>query len=232
MTLLKVRNLDAFYGDLQALFDVSIELAEGETVALVGANGAGKSTLLKCVVGLIDSKRGDIQLAGQTITTRPAERIAPLGVALVPEGRLLFPSLTVEENLLMGGLTKRSGYWNLAQIYDLFPVLQQRRRQLATRLSGGEQQMVAIGRALMANPRVLLCDEISLGLAPVVIEQIYRSFDRIRAAGQSVLLIEQDVARAYTAADRIYCMLKGRVTMEGQATTLSLDQISHAYFGA
>lgn len=229
--LLEVSAADACYADLQALFGVSIDLAEGEVVALIGANGAGKSTLLKAIVGLMPCRRGEIRLAGAAISSMPAERIAQLGIAMVPEGRRLFASLSVEENLLMGTVAARQGHWNLERVYELFPMLRDFRRRPATQLSGGQQQMVAIGRALMANPRVLLCDELSLGLAPVVIELIYRSFAQIRAQGLSIVLVEQDVTRARAAADRIYCMLKGRITLAGRAADCSRDDISRAYFG-
>jgi branched-chain amino acid transport system ATP-binding protein len=232
MTLLEVRALDAFYGDFQALFGLELEVEAGETVALVGANGAGKTTFLKCLVGLLEEKRGEIRFAGDDIAGKPAERISQLGLSLVPEGRLLFPSLTVEENLMMGALNRRPGFWTRETVYDLFPILRERRRQSPDALSGGQQHMVAIGRALMSNPKLLLCDEISLGLAPVVIEQIYRSFAQIRGEGASIVLVEQDVKRAAAAADRIYCLLKGRVTLEGNARGLGLDELSRAYFGA
>jgi len=231
MTLLEVRALDAFYGDFQALFGLSVRVETGETVALIGANGAGKSTFLKCLVGLIESKRGEIRFAGEPIGGRPAEWISRLGLSLVPEGRLLFPSLTVEENLMMGALNRRPGSWTLDSVYELFPILAERRRQAPNALSGGQQHMVAIGRALMSNPRLLLCDEISLGLAPVVVDQIYQSLARIRGEGASIVLVEQDVKRASAAADRVYCLLKGRVTLEGQARRIGLDQLSRAYFG-
>jgi branched-chain amino acid transport system ATP-binding protein len=232
MTLLEVDALDAFYGDFQALFGLTITVDAGETVALIGANGAGKTTFLKCLVGLIESKRGAIRFAGEPIDREPAERISRLGLSLVPEGRLLFASLTVEENLTMGALNRRPGSWTLPRVYDLFPVLSERRRQMPNALSGGQQHMVAIGRALMSNPRLLLCDEISLGLAPLVIDQIYASFARIRAEGASIVLVEQDVKRAAGAADRVYCLLKGRVTLQGPARGLALDTLSRAYFGA
>ena len=231
MTLLDVQALDAFYGDFQALFGVSLHVEAGETVALIGANGAGKTTFLRSLVGLIDRRRGDIRFAGESITVEPAERISRLGLSLVPEGRLLFPSLNVEENLLMGALNQRPGAWNLARVYELFPILRERRRQSPNALSGGQQHMVAIGRALMSNPKLLLCDEISLGLAPLVVDQIYASLERIRAEGASIVLVEQDVKRAAGAADRVYCLLKGRVTLHGQARGLGLEQLSRAYFG-
>jgi branched-chain amino acid transport system ATP-binding protein len=232
MTLLDVQALDAFYGDFQALFGVTLRVEAGETVALIGANGAGKTTFLKCLVGLLGSRRGEIRFAGEPIGAEPAERISRLGLSLVPEGRLLFPSLTVEENLLMGALNRRPGSWNLARVYELFPMLRERRRQRPDALSGGQQHMVAIGRALMSNPKLLLCDEISLGLAPLVVDQIYQSLGRIRDEGASIVLVEQDVKRAAGAADRVYCLLKGRVTLHGQARSLKLEQLSRAYFGA
>jgi branched-chain amino acid transport system ATP-binding protein len=232
MTLLEVRELDAFYGDFQALFGLEMDVNAGETVALVGANGAGKTTFLKSLVGLIENKRGTIHFAGDDIGYWPAERISQLGLSLVPEGRLLFPSLTVEENLLMGALNQRPGFWTLANVYQLFPILRERRRQSPNALSGGQQHMVAIGRGLMSNPKLLLCDEISLGLAPVVVEQIYQCFARIRAEGASIVVVEQDVKRAAAAADRVYCLLKGRVTLHGSARGLNLDELSRAYFGS
>ena len=232
MTLLEVEALDAFYGDFQALFGLAVRVEAGETVALIGANGAGKSTFLKCLVGLLETKRGAIRFAGQPIEREPAERISRLGLTLVPEGRLLFPSLTVEENLMMGALNQRPGSWTRQRVYDLFPVLAERRRQMPNALSGGQQHMVAIGRALMSNPRLLLCDEISLGLAPMVVDQIYQSFAKIKSEGASIVLVEQDVKRAVGAADRIYCLLKGRVTLQGPARRVGLDQLSRAYFGA
>src|SRR5207249_8371868 len=192
MTLLEVQALDAFYGDFQALFGVTVHVEAGETVALIGANGAGKTTFLKCLVGLIDSRRGQIRFAGEPIVGEPAERISRLGLSLVPEGRLLFPSLNVEENLMMGALNRRPGAWTLARVYELFPVLGERRRQRPDQLSGGQQHMVAIGRALMSNPKLLLCDEISLGLAPLVVDQIYESLGSIRAEGASIVLVEQE----------------------------------------
>jgi branched-chain amino acid transport system ATP-binding protein len=231
MTLLDVRGLDAFYGDFQALFDLTLDVDAGETVALIGANGAGKTTFLRCLVGLMNARRGEISFAGEPIAGQPAERISRLGLSLVPEGRLLFPSLTVEENLLMGALNQRPGSWTLARVFELFPILRERRRQRPDALSGGQQHMVAIGRALMSNPKLLLCDEISLGLAPLVVDQIYESLDRIRAEGASIVLVEQDVKRAAGAADRVYCLLKGRITLHGPARGLGLDQLSRAYFG-
>jgi branched-chain amino acid transport system ATP-binding protein len=231
MKLLEVEGLSAFYGDLQALFDISVAVEAGKTIALIGANGAGKTTFLKSVAGLIAVKRGAIQFDGDRIETHPAEKIAHLGLALVPEGRLLFQNMTIEENLIMGGYTGRRGYWNLRRVYELFPSIASRGREMPFVLSGGEQQMVAIGRALMANPRLLLADEISQGLAPVVVDQIYKVFPAISAEGTSVVVVEQEVKRAAAAADYIYCLLKGRVTLEGRSRDLSFDALSHAYFG-
>lgn len=231
MTLLDVRSLDAFYDDFQANFGIDFTVAAGESVALVGANGAGKSTFLKCLVGLIEKRHGTIRFDGGDVSSAPAERISSLGLCLVPEGRLLFPSLTVEENLLMGALNDRAGSWTLRRVYDLFPDLAQRRNEVPSRLSGGQQQMVAIGRALMSNPRLLLCDEISLGLAPIVIEQIYASFGDIRREGTAIIFVEQDVKRAHATVDRIYCILKGRITLEAPASRVSLHDLTRAYFG-
>src|SRR5207244_12898571 len=181
------------------------------------ANGAGKTTFLKCLVGLIDSRRGQIRFAGEPIVGEPAERISRLGLSLVPEGRLLFPSLTVEENLMMGALNRRPGAWTLDTVYELFPVLRERRRQSPTSLSGGQQQMAAVGRALMSNPKLLLCDEISLGLAPIVVRDIYARLPSIVAEGTSLVVVEQDIAQALAAADTVYCLQEGRVAFAGGA---------------
>jgi branched-chain amino acid transport system ATP-binding protein len=229
--LLEVTSLNAFYGDLQALHDVNIHVDAGESVALVGANGAGKTTFLRCIAGLIEQKRGGIEFKGNEISHMPAEKIARRGITLAPEGRMLFPSLNVEENLLMGGLSRRPGYWDLQSVYKLFPLLAERRLQMPNTLSGGQQGLVAIGRALMANPGLLLCDEISLGLAPVAIDQIYASFVRIRVEGTAIVLVEQDVKRASSATDRIYCLLEGRVTLQGQSRKLDTEELTRAYFG-
>lgn len=231
MPLLEVEGLCSHYGDLQALFDLSFEIGEGEVFALIGANGAGKSTLIHAICGLGSRRIGRIDFDRRPVHRLPAEQIARLGIALVPEGRLLFASLTVEENLRMGAHTRRPGPWSLEKIYSLFPILREFRNRPATALSGGQQQMVSIGRALMANPKLLLCDEISLGLAPIVIEQIYRSLADIRAQGVSVLLVEQDVARACSVADHVYCLLKGRMTLSGRPDAFSAAQIGAAYFG-
>jgi branched-chain amino acid transport system ATP-binding protein len=229
--LLEVANLNAFYGDLQALHDVHMHVDAGESIALVGANGAGKTTFLRCLAGLIDNKNGTIRYDGRDISRMPAETVARDGIALAPEGRLLFPSLNVEENLLMGGLSRRRGHWTLERVYNLFPLLAERRLQMPNTLSGGQQGLVAIGRALMANPTLLLCDEISLGLAPVAVDQIYASFSRIRLEGTAIIVVEQDVRRASSATDRIYCLLEGHVTLEGHSRKLDADELTRAYFG-
>jgi branched-chain amino acid transport system ATP-binding protein len=229
--LLKVQSLDAFYGDFQALFGVSIEVAAGEAVAVIGANGAGKSTLLKSIAGLMRARPGAIVFAGAPIGRLPAHDVAARGIALVPEGRGLFPSLTVEENLRIGGQLGRAGPWNLARIYQLFPVLAERKNMPSTSLSGGQQQMVAIGRALMSNPRLLLCDEISLGLAPIVVREIYALLPSILAAGISLVIVEQDIVQALKAVAQVYCLQEGRVALAGAAATLTRAAIKAAYFG-
>src|SRR6476469_3893225 len=229
--LLEVRALDAYYGDFQALFGVSLRLAAGEVVAVIGANGAGKSTLLKCIAGVIASRRDAIVFDGEPTGDEPAHAVVARGIALVPEGRRLFPSLSVEENLLIGGQLQRRGPWNLKRVYELFPMLEQHRHQPSPSLSGGQQQMVAIGRALMSNPRLLLCDEISLGLAPIVIRDIYASIPAIAAEGLSLVIVEQDIVQALKTARHVYCLQEGRVALQGEAKTLTREQISAAYFG-
>jgi len=233
MTLLQTRNLVAHYGDFQALFGVDIDLDEGETIAIVGANGAGKTTLMRSIAGVLVNAGDAVRFGGRAIGAKPADEIVAMGVAMVPEGRRLFTSLSVEENLLMGTYARKSGgHWTLDTVYDLFPVLRTRRHAPGTALSGGQQQMVAIGRALMGNPRVLLCDEISLGLAPVVIKDIYKAMPAIKAAGAALIVVEQDIGQAMAVADRVYCMMEGRVTLSGPPADLSRDAIHDAYFGA
>ena len=230
-TLLAVRGLDAFYGDFQALFGVSMEIARGEAVAVIGANGAGKSTLLKSIAGLMRSRPDAIAFEGEAIGGMAAYGVAARGIALMPEGRGLFPSLTVEENLLIGGQLHRPGPWTLRRIYELFPVLGERRALPSTALSGGQQQMAALGRALMANPKLLLCDEISLGLAPIVVRDIYARLPAILAEGAAIVLVEQDVVQALKAAQRVYCLQEGRVALAGAAKDLTREAIAAAYFG-
>jgi branched-chain amino acid transport system ATP-binding protein len=229
--LLHVDEVDVWYGDFQALHGVTVRIAEGETLAVIGANGAGKSTLLKTIAGLLPAARGDVRLAGTSLRGVPAFRRVPLGIALTPEGRRLFPSLTVEENLLVGATTARPGPWNLRTVYELFPLVAERRTRLAAHLSGGEQQAVAIGRSLMSNPRLLLLDEVSLGLAPVVVRQLYGQLPEIGAQGTTVLLVEQDVHQALRGADRVKCLLEGRTVLSGRSSELTHDDIVAAYFG-
>jgi branched-chain amino acid transport system ATP-binding protein len=233
MSLIKTKNLTAFYGDFQALFGVNLVLHPGETIAVIGANGAGKSTLMRSIAGVLRNEPGAILHRGETIGALSAPDVMARGVALVPEGRRLFPSLTVEENLLVGRHGRKvDGPWTLDSVYKLFPILKERRRKPSTALSGGQQQMVAIGRALMSNPEVLLCDELSLGLAPVVIKDIYAAFPRIRETGAAIVIVEQDIAQALKVADRVYCMMEGRVTLEGRPGELDRADIHAAYFGA
>jgi branched-chain amino acid transport system ATP-binding protein len=229
--LLDVRAIDAFYGDFQALFGVSLRVEAGQVIAVIGANGAGKSTLLKSIVGMMHPHHGEILLDGVSIARAAAFAAVKRGIALVPEGRRLFPSLTVEENLLIGGQSQRAGPWTLARIYDLFPVLAERSHLPATSLSGGQQQMAAIGRALMSNPRLLLCDEISLGLAPIVVRDIYAQLPSIVGEGLSLIIVEQDIVQALKAASHVYCLQEGRVALQGASTALTRENISAAYFG-
>jgi branched-chain amino acid transport system ATP-binding protein len=229
--VLRTDGLTAFYGDAQALFGIDFELGAGEMVAIIGANGAGKSTFMKAITGLVKAAATQIRFDGEAIGGLPPAQIVRRGIALVPEGRRLFPSLSVEENLKMGGVAKRRGPWNLERLYRLFPILEDKRAQPSTSLSGGQQQMVAIGRALMSNPRVLLCDELSLGLAPIVIREIYDAMPAICAEGMTVAIVEQDVALAQRVSQRVYCFQEGRVSLHGASAQLTREQITSAYFG-
>ena len=229
--LLSVEGLHAWYGDAKVLHGLSFDLAGGEILALIGANGAGKSTLLKCICGQLSKKIGSIALRGEPIERLPAHAIVAKGIAMVPEGRKLFPSLSVEENLLLGGNVERMGPWSLAAIYDLFPILKEKRQAPSTSLSGGQQQMVAIGRALMANPELILFDELSLGLAPIVIKDIYALLPRITGNGLAAILVEQDVRQALATAQHVICLQEGHVSLEGAPGAFTRDQISAAYFG-
>ena len=230
-TLLETRGLEAFYGDFQALFGIDLAMAEGETVALIGANGAGKSTFLRALTGMIPTRGQNIAFDGSPIAGRAADAIHKAGLAMVPEGRRLFPSLTVEENLLIGASGGRKGPWTLNAVYEMFPDLVEKKHNSGHALSGGQQQMVAIGRALMSNPKLLLCDEISLGLAPKVIKDIYKSVPRIRDGGTAILVVEQDVGQAMAVADRVYCFMEGRITLSGRPAELTRAEIAAAYFG-
>jgi branched-chain amino acid transport system ATP-binding protein len=229
--MLRAHGITAAYGDAQALFGIDFSVSVGEIVALIGANGAGKSTFLKTITGLLPLRSGELEFEGQSLRSLDAGDIVKLGIAMVPEGRRLFPSLSVEENLLMGTLSGRKGSWNISRVFQLFPILEEKRNVPSTSLSGGQQQMVAIGRALMSNPRLLLCDEISLGLAPVVIREIYSALPTIMEEGMSLLIVEQDVQLAMQASSRVVCLQEGLVSLEGKSSELSRDQISKAYFG-
>jgi len=231
MSLLEIRGLTAHYGDFQALFGLDVEASEGEVVAIIGANGAGKSTLLRSIAGLVRNEPDAIRWDGEPIGALPANQVVRLGIALVPEGRRLFPSLTVEENLKIGGYGGRTGAWTLARIYELFPILAERRNAPGTALSGGQQQMAAIGRALLSNPRLLLCDEISLGLAPAIILDLYRTVAAVNESGTTLVLVEQDIQQAMSVADRVYCLQEGHVTLTGSPGDLTHEAIREAYFG-
>ena len=232
MNLLRVSELTAGYGDFQALYGIDLALRAGEVLAIIGANGAGKTTLLRTLAGALPLRAGGIEFDGQSVGGLPAHRICAAGIALVPEGRRLFPSLSVEENLMMGAYVRRPGPWNLLAVFGLFPILREFRHRPATELSGGQQQMVALGRALMSNPRLLLCDELSLGLAPVVVKDIYHALPSVCAQGVSVIVVEQDISQALRVARRVVCMREGRVVLEGAPGELTREQIAQAYFGA
>jgi branched-chain amino acid transport system ATP-binding protein len=230
-SVLSVVNMQAYYGDFQALFGVDFKLDENEIVAIIGANGAGKSTFLKSICGELTALPNTVQFAGESLAGLPANEIVRKGIAMVPEGRRLFPSLTIEENLLSGQFAARSGKWNLKRVYALFPMLEERKKHKPGTLSGGQQQMTAIGRALLSNPKVLLCDEVSLGLAPIIVKTIYESLPVIRGEGTSVVLVEQDINTALKAADRVYCFTHGRVSLQGPSKSVTNAQVSAAYFG-
>ena len=231
MTTLSVRRVEARHGLLPAVRDVSLDVQEGETVALVGANGAGKTTLLRVLAGAHPAAAGTVEFDGVDITRVPAYKRVGLGIALVPEGRRLFPQLTVEENLLVGVQRKRPGRWTVETVIEAFPLLAPLRAQRAASLSGGEQQATAIGRALMSNPRVLLLDEVSLGLAPVAVEDVYRSLEVLISGGATVVIVEQDLGRALRVSDRVVCMLEGRIVLEGARDEVTRERVTEAYFG-
>ena len=231
MSVLEVEQLDAYHGLLQAVRGVSLSVSEGETLALVGANGAGKTTLLRAIAGGHRATEGRIVFDGSDVSSLPAHRRVRLGITLVPEGRRLFPEMTVEENLLVAGRIGRKGDWNLRRAYDAFPMLEALRRKRAATLSGGEQQATAIARALMTNPRLLLIDEASLGLAPVVVDRVYASLESVVGGGTTVVLVEQDLGRALRVATRVACMLEGRIVLQGAAAEITREQVVEAYFG-
>lgn len=229
--LLSIERLTVHYGDFEALHGIDLTIDDGQSLAVIGANGAGKSTLLKAISGLVPPTTGTIAFDGQPIGSMSAHKRVKLGIALTPEGRRIFGSLTVEENLQVGAHTRRPGPWSLAKVYEAFPLVADRKDRLGVHLSGGEQQAAAIGRALMSNPRLLLLDEVSLGLAPVVVEQIYAALPSITSTGTTVLLVEQDVNQALKAADKVQCLLEGRTVLSGAPHELSRAQIATAYFG-
>jgi len=231
MTLLQTNNLSAFYGDFQALFDINVTVKEGETVAVIGANGAGKTTLLRTLAGSLVTPPETVMFDGEAIGHKTPHEIVRLGIALVPEGRKLFPSLSVEENLLLGTHSARPGPWTLERVYRLFPRLHELRRLPAPSLSGGQQQMAAVGRALMSNPRLLLFDELSLGLAPVVIRNIYDTLSAITAEGTTIVLVEQDINRALDASSRFYCLQEGHLALTAPTKNFDRAAITAAYFG-
>ncbi|MEP4196114.1 MAG: ABC transporter ATP-binding protein [Aliishimia sp.] len=229
--MLEVSALDAFYGDFHALFDVSFALNPGETLAVVGANGAGKSSLLGAICGLVTT-RGEVRLNGKNLTNLSTPARAKAGIALSPEGRRMFTSLSVRENLLMGARVGRKGPWDLSSVGALFPILEEFADRPAGLLSGGQQQMVAIGRALMANPVVLLLDEVSLGLAPVIAEEVHAALAKLRGTSEMMtLIVEQDVRRALGGSDHYLCLLEGRDVMNGLSNAVDFDALSRAYFG-
>jgi branched-chain amino acid transport system ATP-binding protein len=231
VTTIATNALRAFYGDFQALFDLDVELSAGQTTAIIGANGAGKSTFMKALTGLVKTEPDMIRINGEPAGGRKSYTIIKSGIAMVPEGRRLFSSLSVEENLVVGTHCGRKGNWNLERVYELFPVLKERKSQAGMSLSGGQQQMVAIGRALLSNPDVLLCDEVSLGLAPAIIEDLYKVIAKLRAEGMTIVIVEQDILRAMSVADYVYCFQEGRVSLRGHPKELGIDAIRNAYFG-
>ena len=231
MSLLELEDISTGYGSFQALFGINLRIDEGETHAVIGANGAGKSTLLRTICGLIRTDAEKVRFDGQHIGQLPPHRRVGLGISYVPEGRWVFPSLTVNENLMVGAHSRRSGLWTMDKVYELFPLLSRLRQRQSFSLSGGEQQALAIGRGLMSNPRLLLLDEVSLGLAPVVVEKIYEAMPAIVESGTTVLLVEQDVGQAMKFADHITCLLEGRQVLEGSPSDISSEEVFAAYFG-
>ena len=231
MTLLAVENLEARHGQLQAVRGVSLSIERAETVALVGANGAGKTTLLRTIAGAHQLAAGRVVFKGEDVSSRSAHARAALGMALVPEGRRLFARLTVEENLLLARSAGRTGAWTLDAVMEAFPNLKGRRRALAGTLSGGEQQATAIGRALMMNPELLLLDEVSLGLSPLIVDRLYAQLEALKSSGVAMLLVEQDLKRAMATASRTICMLEGAVAIEGPTAALTREEVTEAYFG-
>jgi branched-chain amino acid transport system ATP-binding protein len=232
--LLAIHDLTVHHGQLKALDGVSLSVAEGEVYAIIGANGAGKTTLLRTIAGLHSQTSGSIVFDGKHISAKRPEKRAHDGIVMVPEGRRLFPSLTLEENLKVGAsyARKSTDPWTIERVYETFPFMKERRAQKTAQMSGGEQQQVAIGRALVANPRVLLLDELSLGLAPVIVQRIYETLPQVLSSGITVLLVEHDVSQARRVATRLQCLLEGHTTLEGKPEDFTPEQIEAAYFGA
>jgi len=233
--LLKVSNIDVFHGSFQALWDVSLAVKPGEIIALIGANASGKSTLLNTISGLIHPTKGSIEFDGKLITALDPFQIVTLGISQVPEGRRLFPDLTVLDNLIIGSYNRKARpkrEQNLKMVYEHFPILEQRKNQLAKTLSGGEQQMLAIGRGLMSDPKLMLLDEMSLGLAPIVLDELYKALREIRERGITILFVEQNVRRSLKEADRAYIMEVGRIVLSGNVAELrEEEEVKKAYFG-
>lgn len=231
MSLISIRNLEVRHGLLQAVRDVSFDLAKGDVLALVGANGAGKTTLLRSIAGAHLPATGRILLGDEDLAAVPSHKRIAMGIALVPEGRRLFTQMTVEENLLLGKTTGRQGDWTLDRVFAAFPNLVPRRHAKTGHLSGGEQQATAIGRALMSNPDILLLDEVSLGLSPLVVERVYAQLQSLLTSGTTIVLVEQDLGRAMTVSNRVICMLEGRIVLDKPTRSVTRDQITEAYFG-
>ena len=235
MAMLEVKGLQVYYGVIQALKDVSFEVNQGEVIALIGANGAGKTTTLHTVTGLLPSKAGSIMFEGVDITKMPAHKIVEMGIAHVPEGRRVFSQLSVYENLIMGAYTrkdKKEIAENLEKVYQRFPRLKERKNQRAGTLSGGEQQMLAMGRALMSNPKMIVMDEPSMGLSPIFVNEIFDIIEKVSASGTTVLLVEQNAKKALSIADRAYVLETGKIILEGDAKELMNDEsVKKAYLG-
>ena len=231
MSVLELQEVDVFYGDFQALFKVSFAVEPGQTFACIGANGGGKSTMLRTVAGVLRPASGQVLFQGEPVDGFSAHDRVKMGIALVPEGRRVFPSLSVYENLQIGGYSGRKGDWTIESVLELFPLLKPLVKRQASSLSGGEQQALAIGRALMANPELLLLDEVSLGLAPVVIKRIYEAMVHLVGTGTTIVVVEQDVQHVLTVADHVACFLEGRISLEGEPSELTSEAITAAYFG-
>jgi branched-chain amino acid transport system ATP-binding protein len=229
--VLELDAIDIRYGDFQAVFGVDLAVSSGEAVAIIGANGAGKSTILNAVAGLVPVHAGRLAYRGEPVDAVPAHLRVGMGISLVPEGRRIFESLTVEENLLIGAHSRRPGPWNEASVLQAFPLLERLLGRSTSGLSGGERQALAIARSLMANPDLILLDEVSLGLAPIVVKQVYAAIPAIREQGTTVVVVEQDVNQALAVADRFYCLLEGRVSLSGTPDSVDRAAITDAYFG-